>query len=104
MLYERLLRPLLFRLEPETAHRLGQAALAQEWPWRLMADGQADPRLRTRAGGLDLSTPIGLAAGFDKNGDAVPGLQHLGFGYLAIGSIRPQPSDGNPRPRLIRYP
>jgi dihydroorotate dehydrogenase len=103
MLYERVLRPLLFRLEPETAHELGQAALRHEWPWRFMGIGQTDLRLRTRAGGLDLSSPIGLAAGFDKNGDSVPGLQHLGFGYLAIGSIRPEPSGGNPKPRLIRY-
>ena len=103
MLYERILRPLLFRLEPETAHELGQAALRHEWPWRFMSAGQSDPRLRTRIGGLDLSSPIGLAAGLDKNGDSVPGLQHLGFGYLTIGSIRPAPSSGNPRPRLIRY-
>jgi len=104
MLYKRILRPLLFCLEPETAHEVGQAALRWEWPWRLMGAGASDPRLRTRVGGLDLSSPIGLAAGFDKNGDSVPGLQHLGFGYLAIGSIRPEPSGGNPRPRLIRYP
>lgn len=103
MLYERVLRPLLFRLDPETAHRVGQAALAHEFPWRFMA-ARTDPRLRTRVAGLDLASPIGLAAGFDKNGDAVPGLQYLGWGYLAIGSIRPEPSTGNPRPRLIRYP
>jgi len=103
MLYERVLRPLLFRLEPETAHELGQAALRHEWPWRFMGMSQSDPRLRTKVGGLDLASPIGLAAGLDKNGDSIPGLQHLGFGYLAIGSIRPEPSDGNPKPRLIRY-
>jgi len=104
MIYENALRPLLFCLEPETAHRLALSALAHEWPWRSIGRSAIDPRLRTRVAGLDLSSPIGLAAGFDKNGDAVPGLQYLGFGYLAIGSIRPQPSDGNPRPRLIRYP
>ena len=103
MLYERVLRPLLFQLEPETAHELGQTALRHEWPWRFMGMGQTDPRLRTKVGSLDLSSPIGLAAGLDKNGDSVPGLQHLGFGYLAIGSIRPEPSGGNPKPRLIRY-
>ena len=102
--YDRVLRPLLFRLEPETAHELGQAALRHEWPWRFMGMRQTDPRLRTKVGGLELSSPIGLAAGLDKNGDAIPGLQHLGFGYLAIGSIRPEPSGGNPKPRLIRYP
>jgi len=104
LLYEPILRPLLFCLKPETAHQLAQAALGHELPWRLLAAGETDPRLRTRVGTLELASPIGLAAGFDKNGDAVPGLQHLGFGYLAIGSIRPQASGGNPRPRLIRYP
>jgi len=104
MIYEQILRPLLFCLEPETALNLGQAALAHEWPWRLIAADQGDARLRTRLGGLDLSSPIGLGAGFDKNGDSVLGLQYLGFGYLTIGSIRPEPSGGNPRPRLIRYP
>ena len=103
MIYEHALRPLLFCLEPETAHQLAQDALSHEWLWRWIGS-EPDPRLRTKAGGLDLSSPIGLAAGFDKNGDAVSGLQHLGFGYLAIGSIRPEPSVGNPRPRLIRYP
>jgi dihydroorotate dehydrogenase len=104
MFYENVLRPLLFRLEPEAAHRFGQAALRHDWPWRLIAGQQSDARLRTRVGKLEFSSPIGLAAGFDKNGDAVPGLQYLGFGYLVIGSIRPEPSEGNPRPRIIRYP
>jgi dihydroorotate dehydrogenase len=104
MIYEQILRPLLFCLPPETAHELGQAALAREWPWRLIASRESGARLRTRVGGLDLSSPIGLGAGLDKNGDSVPGLQYLGFGYLAVGSIRLEPSGGNPRPRLIRYP
>jgi len=104
-LYERLVRPLLFRLEPETAHRLAQFALRREFPWSLAPprDRERD-RLKVEAGGLALASPIGLAAGFDKNGDAVPGLQHLGFGYLSIGSILPEPTAGHPRPRLLRYP
>jgi dihydroorotate dehydrogenase len=104
MIYENVLRPLLFCLEPETAHRFGQAAFRHDWPWRWIAARQGDVHLRTRVGKLEFMSPIGLAAGFDKNGDAVAGLQYLGFGYLAIGSIRPEPSEGNPRPRLIRYP
>jgi dihydroorotate dehydrogenase len=103
-LYERVVRPMLFRLEPETAHRLGQAVLRHDFPWRALSCAASDPRLRTRVGDLDLASPIGLAAGFDKNGDSVRGLQHLGFGYLTIGSILPQANAGNPRPRLIRYP
>ena len=102
-IYERVLRPLLFRLDPETAHRLSQAALMQEFPWSLMRTRNLDAhRLAIRIGAWDLASPIGLAAGFDKNGDAVPGLQHLGFGYLTIGSILPEPSAGHPRPRLVR--
>lgn len=104
-IYERVLRPLLFRLEPEAAHRLGQFALRREFPWSLArprADG--DARLKVSANGWELTSPIGLAAGFDKNGGAVPGLQHLGFGYLTVGSILTDRSAGHPRPRLIRYP
>jgi dihydroorotate dehydrogenase len=103
--YERVLRPLLFRLEPETAHRLGQFALRREFPWSLARPRiEGRYRLAIKAAGWTLASPIGLAAGFDKNGDAVPGLQHLGFGYLTVGSILPEPSAGHPRPRLIRYP
>jgi dihydroorotate dehydrogenase len=103
-IYERLLRPLLFQLEPETAHRLGQFALRWEFPWSLSASRDDGGRLGVRVGDWHLRSPIGLAAGFDKNGDAVPGLQHLGFDYLTVGSILPKPSAGHPRPRLVRYP
>jgi dihydroorotate dehydrogenase (fumarate)/dihydroorotate dehydrogenase len=63
-----------------------------------------DPRLRTRVAGLDFSTPIGLAAGFDKNGQAVSALAGLGFGFLEIGSVSASFSPGNKRPRLFRLP
>ncbi|HXP76023.1 MAG TPA: dihydroorotate dehydrogenase 2 [Stellaceae bacterium] len=102
-IYERVLRPLLFRLEPEAAHRLGQFALSRSFPWSLLRP-RGNDRLKVSVNGWELASPIGLAAGFDKNGDAVPGLQHLGFGYLTIGSILTDPSAGHPRPRLIRYP
>ena len=102
--YERLLRPLLFQLDPETAHRLGQFVLQREFPWSLLSLPDDRGRLAIRVGDWNLASPIGLAAGLDKDGAAVPGLQHLGFGYLTIGSILPEPWDGNPRPRLLRYP
>ena len=104
-LYKSIIRPLLFSLPPEAAHRLGKAMLRYEWPWRLMRDRLhvRDERLRARLGGLQLSNPVGLAAGFDKNAEALRGLQHLGLGYLTVGSILPAPRPGNPKPRLIRY-
>ena len=102
--YERLLRPLLFQLDPETAHQLGQFALRREFPWSLLPTYDDGGRLAVKVGSWTLDSPIGLAAGLDKDGAAVPGLQHLGFGYLTIGSILPEPSAGHPRPRLLRYP
>jgi len=102
--YERLLRPLLFQLDPETAHRLGQFVLQREFPWSLSASAKDRDRLAVKVGSWNLNSPIGLAAGFDKNGAAVPGLQHLGFSYVTVGSILPEPSEGHPRPRLLRYP
>lgn len=101
--YERFVRPLLFQLDPETAHRLGQWALQWEFPWSLCS-APDDDRLAIKVGKWTLSSPIGLAAGLDKDGGAVPGLQHLSFGYLTIGSILPEPFAGNPKPRLLRYP
>ena len=102
--YERLLRPLLFWLDPETAHRLGQFVLHREFPWSLSSSRDVGDRLGVKVGDWNLKSPFGLAAGFDKNGAAVPGLQHLGFDYVTVGSILPKPSDGHPHPRLIRYP
>ena len=102
--YERFFRPFLFRLDPETAHQLGQFALQWEFPWSLSSAGDFGDRLAVKVGDWSLDSPIGLAAGLDKNGAAVPGLQHLGFAYLTIGSILPEPFEGNPRPRLLRYP
>jgi dihydroorotate dehydrogenase len=103
-MYERLIRPLLFRLDAETAHDLARFTLRRDFPWSLQSSGADDPRLAVAVGGWELPSPLGLAAGFDKNGDTVPGLQHLGFDYLCVGSILPKPQQGHPRPRLLRYP
>src|SRR4051794_4392359 len=104
--YRRLVRPLLFALPADRAHVLAQRALRWPAPWALFGAGQAvdDPRLRVQLAGMELSNPVGLAAGFDKDGDALPALRHLGFGYLVVGSIMPQPRAGNPLPRNVRYP
>jgi dihydroorotate dehydrogenase len=102
--YTSLVRPALFRLPADTAHDLGRIGLRWRTPWRLLAgEAPADPRLATDLGGLALASPIGLAPGFDKSGDLVPALSELGFGYVVVGSITPEPRRGNPRPRLHRY-
>jgi dihydroorotate dehydrogenase len=89
-------------LEPERAHRLGlwalKAGLAGYEP-------QEDPpALAVRALGLSFRNPIGLAAGFDKNAQAVVPLMHLGFGCVEAGTVTPRPQLGNPKPRLFRLP
>ena len=94
-----LLKPLLFRLEPEQAHRLALAALRAGLHPRA---GRSDPRLRQRLLGLDFPNPIGVAAGLDKNGEVPDALLALGFGFVEIGTVTPKPQVGNPAPRLFR--
>lgn len=105
-LYTSVLRPLLFRLPPDQSHDLARFAL--RWPlvWRALGAFArfADPRLETDLGGLTVPNPVGLAPGFDKNADLLPGLGELGFGFIAVGSITREPRWGNPFPRLVRYP
>ena len=90
---------LLRQLDPEVAHGLAIRAL-QAVP--LPAAPADDPILRTTIAGLDLPNPVGLAAGLDKNGEALAGLARLGFGFVECGSVTPLPQPGNPRPRLFR--
>ena len=94
-----LLRPLIFRLEAERAHGLTIAALE-----RLPAAGppRADPRLAVNVAGLSFPTPIGLAAGFDKDARVPDAMLGLGFGFVEVGTLTPRPQAGNPRPRLFR--
>ena len=106
-LYSALIRPLAFRLDPETAHHLAIAAGAQlGWASGAMRAITAprDARLSLDVAGLHFPSPIGLAAGFDKSGTAIPALAGLGFGSVEIGSISIDPSSGNPKPRLWRLP
>lgn len=96
-----LARPLIHRLDAETAHRLTVAALAAAPPFRPAAD---DPVLATEAFGLSFPNPVGLAAGFDKHAEAVDGALGLGFGFVEVGGVTPLPQPGNLRPRVFRLP
>ena len=105
-----LLRPLLFQLDAETGHEVGLGALrlAQAIPgWAafgLRRSRAADPRLARNLLGTTFPNPVGLAAGFDKDGRAVRGLAALGFGFVEIGTVTPLAQPGNPRPRMFRHP
>ena len=100
-----LLRPLLFRLDPETAHNLTLSGIA-----RLQRLGLLKPFLQevtplpVRVMGLDFPNPVGLAAGLDKNGEAIDAWAALGFGFIEVGAVTPRPQPGNPRPRVFRLP
>ena len=114
MLYRRLLRPALFRLggDPEDAHErvLGLLASISRSPWLTralalaMGGALGDSVGAREVFGLRFPHPVGLAAGFDKNGVALPALAALGFGFIEIGTITAHAQPGNPRPRLFRIP
>ncbi|WP_308814589.1 quinone-dependent dihydroorotate dehydrogenase [Sphingomonas sp. GV3] len=95
-------RPLLFTLDPETAHTLTIRALRLRGAVPGGTGAETRPRLATTVAGLAFANPVGLAAGLDKNGEAIDGLFALGFGSVEIGTLTPLPQAGNPRPRLFR--
>lgn len=94
-----LFRPLLYRLDAETAHGLALSALK-------LGPFAAPPRpggpLAIRVSGIDFPNPVGMAAGFDKDAEVPDSLLGLGFGFAEVGSVTPLPQAGNPRPRLFR--
>lgn len=92
----------LHLLPPEAAHRLAIWGIGHGLVPRRPPD--AWPSLATTLCGLDLPNPLGLAAGFDKNAQALPGIARMGFGFVEIGTVTPLPQPGNPRPRLFRLP
>ncbi len=94
------LKKLLFLCPPETAHRLSMF-LIKKIPSKLFPKIPSQPTILL---GLNFSNPIGLAAGFDKNGDYLDSLSKLGFGFIEVGTITPLPQAGNPLPRLFRFP
>ena len=96
----RLLRPILFRLPPETAHELALHSLSLLPPKFFVRSGTpSNPITRF---GLTFPNPVGLAAGFDKNGIALRSLAALGFGFIEAGTVTYHAQPGNPRPRLFR--
>jgi dihydroorotate dehydrogenase len=92
--------PLLRQLDPELAHDLGLAALKCVRPlWRVLP---VPATLAVQSFGLQFSHPLGLAAGFDKNGDYLDALGALGFSHIELGTVTPRPQPGNPKPRMFR--
>lgn len=94
-----LIRPLAFALDPEMAHRLTIRALKLVPPHR---PPDFPTSLKTSVAGLDFPTPVGLAAGFDKDAEVSEQMLTLGFGFVEVGTITPRPQPGNPKPRLFR--
>jgi dihydroorotate dehydrogenase len=99
-LLERIGMPVFYRLDPETAHGLAISAL--KLGVAASPGLVTSPRLRTTVAGLNLANPLGLAAGFDKNAEALLGLSRAGFGFFEVGAATPRPQPGNPKPRLFR--
>ena len=109
-MYQKLIRPLLFQLPPEKAHHLSVKLLniAVAIPgiknvFHLLYHLH-DKNLQRKCFGLTFPNPVGLAAGFDKDGRFFEAMSHLGFGFIEIGTVTPRPQVGNPQPRLFRLP
>ena len=105
--YERIVRPLLFAIDPEMAHRLtlGTLSAASRIDLALRALTVFRPPLKPKKlFRLDFPNPIGLAAGLDKNGVALPAWEALGFGFIEIGTVTAKPQPGNSKPRIFRFP
>ena len=101
----KLLRKLLFLLDPECAHHVGMFGLNFTYRAgisRLFA--KSPQKFPIEAMGLDFPNPVGLAAGLDKNGEYIDALAALGFGFIEVGTVTPRPQSGNPRPRMFRIP
>jgi dihydroorotate dehydrogenase len=109
-LYASLIKPILFRLEPERAHKLTiemcrlAGAVPGAIPLLRTYFESSHPLLGNVIAGLHFDNPLGIAAGWDKSGQALPVLDSLGFGFAEIGSVSARPSLGNPKPRLFRLP
>ena len=109
-LYKAVVRPVLFKFSADYAHELtiNSAGFISRQAWLThlisMLYCTTDRRLHQKIWGLHFNSPVGLAAGFDKNGTAIPLMESLGFGFLEIGSITANANTGNPKPRSFRLP
>jgi dihydroorotate dehydrogenase len=103
-LYNNIIRPLLFKLSPETAHELGLEAMKLGLSSLAAPAGNAVDFGDIRRFGLEFKSPLGMAAGFDKNGVVVNQLGALGFGFVEVGTVTFDPQKGNEKPRLFRLP
>jgi dihydroorotate dehydrogenase len=105
--YERFVRPVLFSLDAEAAHRITIALLSRashvDLALRALEGFQPRPKPKVLFG-VRFPNPIGVAAGLDKNGVAMPAWAALGFGFIEIGTVTAKPQAGNPKPRIFRFP
>jgi dihydroorotate dehydrogenase len=102
--YRKVLRPLLFSLDPEMVHHLAMSALRLGGRALRPFTPAHDPRLARTVFGVTFPNPVGLAAGFDKNAVALPAWESLGFGFVEAGTITARAQPGNPKPRIFRVP
>ncbi len=98
-----LARPLLFKIDPETAHGMTLKALKSGMV-PTCPEGTKVKNLNRKVFGLDFPNPVGLAAGFDKNAEVIGPMLQMGFGFVEVGTVTPKPQAGNPRPRIFREP
>ncbi|MDT0295704.1 quinone-dependent dihydroorotate dehydrogenase [Mesonia ostreae] len=107
-MYTSLIRPILFKFDPEKVHYFTFSVLKNALKLPLVSSALAkrfavnDKRLEREVFGLKFKNPVGLAAGFDKNAILYKELDQLGFGFIEIGTVTPKPQDGNPKKRLFR--
>lgn len=94
----------MFRLEAERAHEIGIKALGLGFASAFLSNVEAADSLETKLFGMKFRSPLGIAAGFDKNGIAVNQLASLGFGFVEVGTVTYRPQPGNPKPRMFRLP
>lgn len=110
MLSYNTIKKVLFKFEPETAHHIAEFALKVTGKCKLIHKPMEkknfidDEKLHQEVFGVKFKNPVGLAAGFDKNATMVKAMKSLGFGFTEIGTMTPRPQDGNPKPRMFRYP